>query len=172
MPQFPHSKYSASPAAGVLVKHQGSHSPMVEGNDYDKLAPPIPDHPFKIKFKKVDNVWKFYVVPGSVNNKVPTLKEVSSLDAVPAPMENVPSSAQDVYIICPYVEDQPFPKDPDIDLDTSTPENTDSNAYIKIGRIQLVDGKPVKLSQTVMTSLWIERLKCGSGSAEYYVSRS
>jgi hypothetical protein len=145
---------------------------MVEGNDYDKLAPPIPDHPFKIKFKKVDNVWKFYVVPGTVNSKVPTLKEIASLEAVPPPMFNVPTSGQDVYIICPYVTDQPFPKDPDVDLDTFTPENTDDYAHIKIGAIQLVDGKPVKLSQTVMTSLWIERLKCGSSSAEYYVSRS
>ena len=145
---------------------------MVEANDYDRVSAVIPDHPFKIKFKKVDNVWKFYIVPGTVNSKVPTLQGGDSLEADPRPMVNVPNNAQDVYIVCPYVEGQPFPKDPDIELDTLTPDDDDDFAHIKIGAIVMDDGKPVKLSQVVETSLWIERLKCGESPAEYFVARS
>jgi len=49
MPQFPHSKYNSSPAAGVFVKGQGSHSPMVEA-DMSEFAstPVVMVHPFKV----------------------------------------------------------------------------------------------------------------------------
>lgn len=49
MPQFPHSKYSASPSAGVFIRGQGSHSPMVEADISEFVAsPPEYVHPFKV----------------------------------------------------------------------------------------------------------------------------
>ena len=53
MPQFPSSKYSASPAAGTFVRAQGSHSPMVEA---DVMPEPEYYHPFKVYGRSVAEV--------------------------------------------------------------------------------------------------------------------
>ena len=143
---------------------------MVEAHGYDEEV--AQDHPFKIKFKYDNGSWKFYVVPGTVNSKMPTLKNLGRLDTNPRPMSAVSVNAEDVYLVCPFVENEAFPKDPKVETDTTTPADTDEFAHITIGSIQLVDGRPVRLSQVVETSLWIERLKCGDDDAEYYVARS
>lgn len=171
MPQFPHSKYSASPASGVLIRQQGSHSPMVEAHGYDE-DPGDNDHPFKIKFVKRAGGWMYYVVPGTVNSKMPTLQALGKLDNNPRPESAVPTNAQNIYIECPYVEEEDFPKDPVVQADTSTPEDTDEVAHIMIGSIGMVSGKPEKFSQVVETSLSMERLKCGDADAEYLISRA
>jgi len=72
MPQFPHSKYSASPSAGVFVKCQGSHSPMVEADISEFVAAPVVmEHPFKVTNLGVEDtdagsVFKFKLFVGHV----------------------------------------------------------------------------------------------------------
>lgn len=144
---------------------------MVEAHGYDE-DPGNNDHPFKIKFVKSESGWKYYVIPGTVNSKMPTLQELGPLDNSPRPESTVPNNQLMVYIECPYDEEEDFPFNPKIEADTEPPPDSDEKAYIVIGSIGMENGRPRKYSQVIETSLWIERLKCGSEEAEYFVARS
>lgn len=170
MPQFPHSKYSSSPGSGVFVRAQGSHSPIVEA-DVPMDLPVEQDHPFKVKFVRVSGAWHFKVVPGTVNSFTPTL-DGTKLDANPAPTKSVGSTVRYIYLECQYSAGNSFPYDVKVKLDTSVPLDTDEFAYVAIARIDATGTKPVKLSQPVETSLWGERLKCGTEDAEYFFAQS
>jgi hypothetical protein len=79
-----------------------------------------------------------------------------------------------VYIECKYTAGQSFPVPADLKVmyDTTVPADTDTMAHINLAYIDFSGTNPKKTSQNVSTSLWGERLKCGSNPAEYFFCRA
>ena len=170
MPQFPHSRYTTGQSTGAFVRAQGSHSPSIEVDIGEVISIPE-DHPFKVKFVQVSGAWHFKVVPGTVNSFTPTL-DGTKLDANPAPTKSVGTTVRYVYLECQYSAGNAFPYDVKVKIDTSVPFDTEEFAHVAIARIDATGASPKKLSQPVETSLWGERLKCGTEDAEYFFARS
>jgi hypothetical protein len=170
MPRFPNSGYSANQSPGVFLRAQGSHSPMIEPEIF---LPEDTSHPFLVILLKVSNVWHFQVVPGTINSLVPTL-DGTALDSTPAPTKSLGGAPGYVYIECKYTSGQSFPVPADLKVmyDTTVPTDTDTMAYINLAYIDFSGTNPKKTSQNVLTSLYGERLKCGTNPAEYFFTRS
>ena len=132
-----------------------------------------PLHPFYVSLLKVSGAWHFKVVPGTINSLVPFL-ETSPLDANPAPTKALGSASGYVYIECKYTSGQSFPVPADLKVmyDTTVPTDTDTMAHVNLAYIDFSGTNPKKTSQNVSTSLWGERLKCGSNPAEYFFCRA
>ena len=129
------------------------------------------NHPFKVILVKDGTTWKFKVVPGTVNSKVPTL-DGTLLDNNPAPAKSLGSASGYVYLDMTYNEGSGFPDTFTVEYDTSVPADTDTKAHVALAYIDFSSAIPKKTAQYVSTSLWGERLKCGSSTAEYYFSRA
>lgn len=170
MPKFPHSGYSANQSAGVFVRAQGSHSPMVEPEIF---FPEDTTHPFLVILLKVSNVWHFKVVPGTVNSLVPTL-DGTALDSTPAPTKSLGGAPGYVYLECKYTSGQSFPVAADLKVkyETTVPADTDTMSHVALAYIEYGGATPKKTAQYVLTSLWGERLKCGTNPAEYFYTRA
>ena len=128
-------------------------------------------HPFLVKLVKVSDQWHFKVVPGTVNSKVPTLSG-TLLDAAVAPTKSIGSNSGYVYLDMEYTEGTGFPDTFTVEYDTTVPADTDTKAYVALAYIDFSGATPKKTAKYVLTSLWGERLKCGSSTAEYYFSRA
>jgi hypothetical protein len=133
----------------------------------------INKHPFLVILLKVSGAWHFKVVPGTINSLVPIL-ETSPLDANPAPTKSLGSASGYVYIECKYTSGQSFPVPADLKVmyDTTVPADTDTMAHINLAYIDFSGTTPKKTAQYVLTSLYGERLKCGTNPAEYFFTRS
>jgi len=132
-----------------------------------------PLHPFYVSLLKVSGAWHFKVVPGTINSLVPFL-ETSPLDSNPAPTKSLGSASGYVYIECKYTSGQSFPVPADLKVmyDTTVPTDTDTMAHVNLAYIDFSGTTPKKTAQYVSTSLWGERLKCGSNPAEYFFCRA
>lgn len=128
-------------------------------------------HPFLVKLVRVSGAWHFKVVPGTVNSKVPTL-DGNSIDANPAPTKSLGGAPGYVYLELEYQEGVGFPKTALVKYDTTVPADTDTKSYVALAYFTFTGANPKKTAQYVSTSLWGERLKCGSSTAEYYFSRA
>jgi hypothetical protein len=133
----------------------------------------INKHPFLVTLLKVSGAWHFKVTPGTINSLVPFL-ETSPLDANPAPTKALGSASGYVYIECKYTSGQSFPVPADLKVmyDTTVPAGTDTMAHVNLAYIDFSGTNPKKTAQYVSTSLWGERLKCGTNPAEYFFTRS
>lgn len=123
-------------------------------------------HPFKVTLSGL----KFKVVSGTVNSKVPTL-DGTALDAATAPEKTI-SATGHVYLKCKHTAGVAFPDTVTVQYATSVPADDDTYGYVDIATISVTSGVAKKTAQPVRTSLYGERLKCGSSTAEYYFSRA
>lgn len=124
------------------------------------------DHPFKVKLSGL----KFKVTAGTVNSKMPTL-DGTNLDAATPPEKTISASGH-VYLKCKHTAGVSFPDTITVEYDTSTPTDSDSYAYVHIATITVTSGVGKKTAQVVETSLYGDRLKCGTDPAAYFFSRS
>ena len=117
------------------------------------------DHPFKVTHVSTSGGMSTYSIQsGTVNNVVPG-NIGSSI--------TVSTLAYDVWLKVPYLS----PNFPDAagfewDIGTPTPPDTDAEGYIKVAE---VNGATV--TQFVTGSLWGDRLKLGTTTAQYYFAR-
>ena len=123
--------------------------------------PPVPgfSHPYKVYLSSSgggENV--FGIIYGETNNVAPS--NIGSLITVT-------NGAYEVYIKHPYLS----PNYPDTtgfvwDIDVGLPADTDAEGYIRIATISGMD-----ITQIVTGSLWSDRLKLGTMTAQYYFAR-
>jgi hypothetical protein len=156
---------------GVLAKGIGSTTPSFVIEDFGDPEPP-PLHPFFVQLFRDGSAWKYRVIPGTVNSKVPTLNDVR-IDT-PEPLTPVGTIGESgfVFIECTHEDGENFPVTAKIEFAEALPPDTDEKCHIALASFELAGGRARKLGQFVETSLWAERLKCGTNTAEYYVSRS
>jgi len=167
-PVFNHSTYTSGKAVGVFVKGQGGPAPIVEAEF--NYSEDDANHPYKVFLKKDGASWKARVYPGSVNGQTSTMGG-NPLDATPAPLTTISASGY-LYLEVTHTDGENFPVSSTVEFDTTVPENTDTKAYIGIAYIEYTGTTAKKQSQLIETSLWGERLKCGSSPAEYFFSRA
>jgi len=170
MPQFPFSKYTASPASGVLIRAQGSHSPMVDANPYDE-EPYIVNCPFKVKVFRKDNLLKASILPGTCNNIVPKIGSVS-LDADEPPSLDVNSVGTKIIALkVTYGTPSFFPNTVEIVVLTSEEalESSNSNAFLQLASFNVTSENGTltagKVYQYIFSSQVALRFKPGSGNA-------
>ena len=145
------------------------------GIAFEVLPSPVGSaaHPFLVKLVKVSGAWHFKVVPGTINSLVPTL-DGTALDTDPAPTKSLGSVSGYVYLECKYTSGQPFPVAADLKVqyDTAVPADSDTMSYVALAYLDFSGAVPKKTAQYVLTSLWGERLKCGTNPAEYFYTRA
>ena len=124
------------------------------------------DHPFKVKLSGL----KFKVVPGTVNSKMPKM-DGTNLDAATPPEKTISASGH-VYLKCKHTSGVGFPDTVTVEYDTSTPTDDDTYGYVQIATITVTSGVAKKTAQVVETSLYVDRLKCGTDPAAYFFARS
>ena len=130
------------------------------GSCIPEPGPVTPDHPYKVNFvSTAGGLDTFSIVTGATNNVTPG--NIASTITVS-------SGAYDVWIKHPYLS----PNFPDAggfewDMGTPVPADTDTEGYILIAT---VNGPTV--TQIVTGSLWADRLKMGTQTAQYYFART
>ena len=110
-------------------------------------SPPVqfyPDIPLSIQLAETGKV---YVIPGSVNQLIPTVGG-AYIDAIPRPTISVSASG---YIILEVsrVANQPFPNNPIIYYSATIPANTTSNGYFNLASVTVTGTVGTGLSITV-----------------------
>jgi len=135
-------------------------------------SPPVqfyPDIPLTVQLAETGKV---YVVPGSVNQLIPTVGG-TYIDALPRPTISVSASG---YIILEVsrVANQPFPNNPIIYYSATIPSNTSSNGYFNLASVT-VTGTPssgLSISVTNYRSPYIGAVSVGrqkfGGTATYH----
>lgn len=126
-------------------------------------------HPFYVSLF-YDSGIKFRVEPGTINSFMPTL-DGTKLDAKPAPSKSISATGY-VYLKCQHSDSYSFPYTVTVEYGSTIPFDENEFAYINIATVNITDGKSSKTAQSVRTSLYGERLKCGLNTAEYFFSRS
>jgi hypothetical protein len=122
--------------------------------------PVVTNHPFKVTHVSTSGGMSTYSIQsGTVNNVVPG-NIGSSI--------TVSTLAYDVWLKVPYLS----PNFPDAtgfewDIGTPMPSDTDAEGYIKVAE---VNGATV--TQFVTGSLWADRLKMGTQTAQYFYART
>ena len=131
----------------------------IVGGCINEPGPVTPDHPYKVNFvSTAGGLDTFSIVTGATNNVTPG--NIASTITVS-------SGTYDVWIKHPYLS----PNFPDAggfewDMGTPVPADTDTEGYILIAT---VNGPTV--TQIVTGSLWADRLKMGTQTAQYYFAR-
>lgn len=138
--------------------------------DIDFPEPTVTLHPFYVTLFKDGTTNKFKVEAGTVNSKTPTL-DGTKLDVLPAPSKTISATGY-VYLKCQYSASGAFPYTVTVEFGSTIPADDDEFSYVSIATIDITSGKATKTAQVVTTSLYGERLKCGTGDAEYFFSRS
>jgi hypothetical protein len=138
--------------------------------DIDFPDPIVTLHPFYVTLFKDGSTNKFKVEPGTVNSFMPTL-DGTKLDVLPAPSKTI-SATSIVYLKCQYSASGAFPYTVTVESGSTLPADEDEFAYVRIAGINITSGVASKTSQDVQTSLYGERLKCGTSTAEYFFSRA
>jgi hypothetical protein len=88
------------------------------------------------------------------------------------PRPRRPSAPRGVYLKCAHSAPTSFPSTITVEYAASVPADSDTYAYVDLATINVTSGKATKTAQPVRTSLYGERLKCGSATAEYFFSRA
>ena len=164
MPQFPTSKYSASPAAGTFVRAQGSHSPMIEA---DVQAPDTIKHPFQITaYKTSAGAITARVRAGTANNLVPTISG-TALDAATPPELTLTDNATNRIYLKAEKGASPvfFPDILSVITSTSVQSDTNTEGYLLLGSVVTSGGKVTAVNQYVYASQVVVRAKPGSATA-------
>lgn len=121
---------------------------------------PVATHPYQVVFDSSAGGSDTYsIITGATNNVTPG----NIASAI-----TVTTGAYDVFIRHPYLS----PNFPDAtnfewDIDTTIPADTDTDGYILIAT---VNGSTV--TQIVTGSLWADRLKLGTTTAQYFFART
>lgn len=154
---------------GVLAKGIGSGTPSFV---LDAIPDPeSPPHPYKVTVYKDGATWKAKVYPGSINGQTSTMGGTPLDDATP-PTTTISASGY-LYLEVTHTDGSAFPVSSTVQFDTTVPTpNTDTKAYIGLAYIEYTGTSAKKMSQLVTTSLWGERLKCGTSTAEYFFAAS
>ena len=110
-------------------------------------APPVqfyPDIPLSIQLAETGKV---YVIPGSVNQLIPTVSG-TYIDAIPRPKITVSASG---YIILEVsrVAGQPFPNSPIIYYSATIPSDTTSKGYFNLASVTVTGTVATGLSISV-----------------------
>jgi len=130
--------------------------------DYDGgecINEPAASHPYQVVFDSSAGGSDTYsIVTGTTNNITPG--NIASTITVA-------TGAYDVFIRHPYLSPN-FPDTTNFewDIDTTIPADTDTDGYILIAT---VNGSTV--TQIVTGSLWADRLKLGTTTAQYFFAR-
>jgi hypothetical protein len=130
--------------------------------DYDGgscINEPAASHPYQVVFVSTAFGSDTYsIVTGATNNVTPG--NIASTITVT-------TGAYDVFIRHPYLSPN-FPNTTNFewDIDTTIPADTDTDGYILIATVV---GSSV--TQIVTGSLWGDRLKLGTATAQYYFAR-
>lgn len=162
MPKFPHSGYSASPASGVFVRSQGSHSPMVEADVVEAgLA-----HPFQVTAFKDGSDVKVRVRAGTVNNLVPTISSTALDAATPPTLTLVGDGTHRIYLEAESSSPPVFfPDTVVVTSATSDETDDDTYGYLKVASVVVTGGAIVSVNQFVYGSQVLVRAKPGSATA-------
>ena len=135
-------------------------------------SPPVqfyPDIPLTVQLAETGKV---YVIPGSVNQLIPTVGG-TYIDAIPRPTISVSASG---YIILEVsrVANQPFPNNPIIYYSATIPSNTSSNGYFNLASVTVTGtaGTGLSISVTNYRSPYIGAVSVGrqkfGGVATYH----
>lgn len=163
--------------------------------------PDEPTHPFKIINVLIATVGgsskvRFQVFPGAINNLVPLIDDYVTattvkLDASPAPTAELASSNYDATTKTSYIYLRSGPKSaspynfPDSDVTSNrypvviggnVPNQPDDNVhgFVLIGTItvdNVTTPTTFTVNQYVTGSLWADRIKLGTNTAQYYYAR-
>ena len=139
-------------ATNISVQYDG-------GSCIPEPGPVTPDHPYKVYLMSSgggSNVWA--IVYGETNNVPPT--NIASTITLGA-------GSYEVWIKHPYLS----PNYPDTTgfnwaMGATMPADTDTDGYIRIANIS-----GTTVTQIVTGSLWSDRIKLGTITAEYYFAR-
>jgi len=154
------------PGVGYTVRRFGDRASLVI--DEQEVAPSV--HPFKVSVVKVGSDWAFKVRPGTVNSRMPTLGG-TALDAATAPTGSI-SATGIVYLAVNHTDGMNFPVSVTVHMAATLPATTNTVSYVSLASIDFSGSAPKVTSQNVETSLWGERLKCGTSDAEYFYTRA
>jgi len=157
---------SIQPGDGYTVNNFGSAASI----SID--SPPVQFYPEIPLTVQLAETGKVYVVPGSVNQLIPTVGG-TYLDAIPRPTISVSASG---YIILEVsrVAGQPFPNSPVIYYSATIPSNTSSNGYFNLASVTVTGtvGTGLSISVTNYRSPYIGAVSVGrqkfGGSATYH----
>jgi len=153
--------FSGDVTTDGMFNMTGATTIPVDYDGGDCTNEPLPNfsHPYKVYLSSTGgggNV--FGIIYGETNNVAPT--NIGSLITVA-------NGAYEVFIKHPYLS----PNYPDTtgfvwDIDVGLPADTDTEGYIRIATISGLD-----ITQIVTGSLWSDRLKLGTATAQYYYAR-
>lgn len=149
------------PGAGYDIYETGDGVSLV----INAAEPSDADHPLKVRLSGL----KFKVTAGTVNSKMPTL-DGTALDAGTAPEKTI-SATGHVYLKCKHTAGVAFPDTVTVEYATTVPADDDTYGYVDIATITVTSGVAKKTAQVVSTSLYGDRLKCGTNPAAYFFSR-
>jgi len=118
------------------------------------------DHPFKVTLlSESGGLYTYSIQSGTVNNVVPgnILSDIT-----------VSAFAYDVWLKVPYLSPN-FPDATNFEwnIGSPMPSDTDSEGYILIATVN-----GATITQFVTGSLWADRLKMGTQTAQYYFART
>ena len=134
-------KSSIDPGTGYSVSNIGNSVSLTID------SPPVqyyPDIPLSVQTAGSDKV---YVIPGSVNQLIPTVSG-TYIDASPRPTITISASG---YIILEVsrVASQPFPNSPIIYYSATIPSNTTSKGYFNLASVTVTGTVETGLSISV-----------------------
>ena len=145
----------------------------------DTFVPAKYTHPFRVyEDSTAEGQAILKVTPGTLNNIFPTINGTAVGET--GAHFSLPSSDSIIYLTIPASQSSgaAFPAGtPTITLagGSTIPSKTETTAYVGIAKIKATPvegGQPVlEISPLVSGSLWGERFKCGSSSAEYWFSQ-
>jgi hypothetical protein len=151
--------FSGDVSTAGMTNMTGASTIPVDYDGGECINEPAASHPYQVNFvSTAGGSDTFSIVTGATNNVTPG--NIASTITVT-------TGSYDVFIRHPYLS----PNFPDAtnfewDIDTTIPADTDTDGYILIATIV---GNNV--TQIVTGSLWADRLKLGTSTAEYYFAR-
>jgi hypothetical protein len=161
---------------GNVVQSPAGISQFVSAANFTPAA----SYPFKVVIvgsASPEPGFFFTVRPGTFNGYIPTLNG-TRIDDKPfpgGPKANAHPSGK-VYIKATTTEEEgvaTFPAELTIHYtDTAIPDDTDTAVHYLIAWINIsTDGKTATVAQNLYTSIWADRLKCGTDPATYFLSK-
>jgi len=156
---------SIQPGDGYTVNNFGGAASL----SIDSQVQFYPDIPLTVQLAEIGKV---YIIPGSVNQLIPTVGG-TYIDAIPRPTISVSASG---YIILEVsrVAGQPFPNNPIIYYSATIPSNTSSNGYFNLASVTVTGtaGTGLSISVTNYRSPYIGAVSVGrqkfGGTATYH----
>jgi hypothetical protein len=151
--------FSGDVSTAGMTNMTGASTIPVDYDGGECINEPVASHPYQVNFVSTSSGSDtFSIVTGATNNVTPG--NIASTITVT-------TGSYDVFIRHPYLS----PNFPDAtnfewDIDTTIPADTDTDGYVLIATIV---GNNV--TQIVTGSLWADRLKLGTTTAQYFFAR-